>query len=419
MIASALSQTVNAQQDFVKTVGRQFWIGNRPYAFMGVNMWYAGILGNTDEGKSRLIRELDFLKQQGVTNIRVMARAEGEGRINGFNRVSPALQPSKDYIDETVMNGFDFLLEEIGKRDIKVVIYLSNNWEWSGGFMQYLNWNGMLSDREMGESMEWERMRDVISQFYNCDGCTKMYENAVRHFVSRINSINGIPYRSDPSIMAWEIANEPRPMRPSAIPAFKKFIHHAAFLIKSIDNNHLVTTGSEGIIGSENEQTFADIHADSLIDYATMHIWPKNWLWYSDTSIGVGMNQVKKKTLELMIQNDSILQLLNKPLVLEEFGMPRDGEQRMPNTPYTHRIDYFRFIADRVFNDPQHRVNISGINFWAFSGEAAPNPNRKFWEEGDPAMGDPPFEPQGLNTVYESDSSIWKVVREVNSRFQK
>jgi len=402
-----------SQRDFVSVKGHQFFINNNPYSFFGVNMWYAGMLAQNEKGKQRLIRELNFLKDQGVTNIRVLARAEGMGIINGRYRVEPALQPAKESINGNLLNAFDFFLAEAGKRNIRVVIYLSNNWEWSGGFLQYLNWNGKLSDERMRNTMEWEQMRDDISMFYGCDGCKKMYFDAVRQFVSRINSITGIPYKSDPSIMAWEIANEPRPMRPQAISAFKAFIHDAAQLIKLIDKNHLLTIGSEGVTGSENMETYVSVHADSLIDYATLHIWPKNWQWFSDTSISISMPVVKAKSLAYLAQHDSIMKKLNKPLVLEEFGMPRDGENLSVHSTYAHRLNYFEFIAESIFL--KHAFpRICGANFWAMGGEAVPGSSSSFWHPGDPFTGDPPFEPQGLNSVFVSDKAIWNMVKAIN-----
>ncbi len=403
-----------AQQDFVKVKGHQFVIRDKPYKFLGVNMWYAGLLATNEEGKQRLVHELDFLKKQGVNNIRVLAMAEGMGIINGKYRVTPALRPTKDSIDNELLMAFDFFLNEISKRKMYAVIYLSNNWEWSGGFLQYLNWNEKLSDSDMRNYMEWDKMRDEISKFYSCDSCKQMYFDAASHFINRKNSISGISYHADPSIMAWEIANEPRPMRPAAIPAYKTFIHDAAYLIKSLDKQHLITTGSEGVIGSENAATFFEVHSDSLIDYATLHIWPKNWQWFSDTSINKAMVQVKENTIMYLKENDSIMRILNKPLVLEEFGMPRDAEQLSPGTPYHHREAYFRFICNAIFGKDKEFKTISCANFWAFGGHVQRNSLHSYWQPGDPLMGDPPFEPQGINAVYESDSQIWKLVRAVN-----
>jgi mannan endo-1,4-beta-mannosidase len=87
------------------------------------------------------------------------------------------------------------------------------------------------------------------------------------------------------------ITNEPRPMRPAAIDAYKNWIARTAKMIKSIDTNHLVTIGVEGFIGTENMDVYEAIHVDSNIDYGTIHILPRNWQWYKDLN---DVNQQKK-----------------------------------------------------------------------------------------------------------------------------
>jgi len=69
------------------------------------------------------------------------------------------------------MQGLDFVLSEMGRRNMKAVIYLSNNWDWSGGWLQYLNWNGLLADSLFKRKLSWDEMRDKVSRFYDCKGC--------------------------------------------------------------------------------------------------------------------------------------------------------------------------------------------------------------------------------------------------------
>ena len=85
--------------------------------------------------------------------------------------------------------------------------------------------------------------------------------------------------------MSWQLANEPRPMRPAAIIDYKNWIATTAAYIKKLDPNHLVSIGTEGYIGTENKEVFTEIHADKNIDYTTIHIWPKNWQWYNPENI--------------------------------------------------------------------------------------------------------------------------------------
>jgi hypothetical protein len=51
--------------------------------------------------------------------------------------IHPALQTAQEIYNEDVFEGLDFLLSEMGKRDMKAVMVLGNFWTWSGGFPQY------------------------------------------------------------------------------------------------------------------------------------------------------------------------------------------------------------------------------------------------------------------------------------------
>ena len=46
--------------------------------------------------------------------------------------------PAPMVYNDTIFAGLDYLLAEMGKRDMLAVLYLNNSWEWSGGYGQYL-----------------------------------------------------------------------------------------------------------------------------------------------------------------------------------------------------------------------------------------------------------------------------------------
>ncbi|MBL7741551.1 MAG: cellulase family glycosylhydrolase [Chitinophagaceae bacterium] len=399
-----------AQTSFVSAKNSRFMINGKPYYYIGVNYWYGGLVANDVKGKERIRRELDFLAANGVNNLRVMAGAEGTGPINGVPRVEPALQKSPGVFRKELLTGLDFLLAEMGKRKMKAIIFLSNNWEWSGGFLQYLNWNGLIADSVLRRKLTWDEMRDYVSLFYSCGNCVGQYEQQVKMLVKRVNTITKRKYTDDPAIMAWEIANEPRPMRPSAIEDYKKFISRTAALIRSLDKKHLITIGSEGEMGSENLDVFTAIHSDQNIDYATIHIWPKNWGWFKDTAIARDIHEVISKTDQYIRKHAAIARQLSKPLVVEEFGLPRDGHLFVLSATTTLRDKYYSSIFSHLLTHARNKDVIAGANFWTFSGSGRPSHRQVLWKKGDDIIGDPPVEEQGLNSVFDSDTSTWKVV---------
>lgn len=415
-IVITLSFTVKVfaqSSSFVSVRNHQFYTRGKPFYFIGTNYWYGTLLGlekDRKKGANRLRRELDFLKANGVTNLRIMAGAEGSGMINGVMRVAPPLLPEQGKFDESVLDGLDLILAEMNKRDMKAVVFLSNNWEWSGGFQQYLIWNGKVEGDKKTRKLTWDEQRDIVSQFYTCEPCKESYNKQVDLILSRTNKYDGKKYTDEPAVMAWELANEPRPMRPSANDAYKKWIADVAARIKSKDKNHLVTIGHEGFMGTENLQLFEQIHADPNIDYLTIHIWAKNWGWFKDDKIAEGFPDVVEKAVNYIDQHLPIARKLNKPLVIEEFGLPRDKQSFDINASTALRDDYYKSIFSILAKNAETKGYLAGAAFWAFGGTSRPIRNQIFWKKGDDYMGDPPMEEQGLNTVFDSDQSTWKVI---------
>ena len=115
-----------AQMSFVTRRGGNFYLSSKQYCFVGTNYWYGSLLGlekNKKRGIERLRRELDFLKANGVTNLRLMAGAEGSGPLNGITRVGPPLQSEQGKFEPTALDGLDIVLDEMGKRGMKAVIF--------------------------------------------------------------------------------------------------------------------------------------------------------------------------------------------------------------------------------------------------------------------------------------------------------
>lgn len=409
------SPVTKAQKpDFVKTKDAQFLINGTPYYYIGTNYWYGGLLALKDDpttGKDRLVNELDFLKSQGVNNLRVLVGSEGAGRINGVDRVQPVLQPEHQIFDAKFLMGLDFLLMEMAKRKMYAVLYLSNNWEWSGGFLQYVNWNQQIDEATLKRKLTWDEQTTYTSKFYACEPCKMDYLKQLNFILKRRNHYTGKKYINEPAIMAWELANEPRPMRPEMIDAYKKWISLTADHIKSIDKNHLVTIGSEGLMGTaESMDLFKEIHAYKSVDYLTIHIWPKNWDWFKDSPTSKNIHSIIDRTSAYIKQHELVAQALQKPLVIEEFGLPRDGHAFDPSASTKFRDQYFDSIFSLWASSRDHNGAIAGCNIWAFGGQFRPINGQIFWKEGDDFSGDPPQEEQGLNSVFDSDESTWRII---------
>ncbi len=395
---------------FVTVKGNSFFIQNKKYIYTGTNYWYGAYLYSDTKhnGKERVIHELDFLQKQGITNLRVMVTSEGDASY--VYRIFPSLQPTQHVFNETILVGLDYLLFEMKKRNMKAIMVLNNNWEWSGGFGQYLEWNNYgVAPLPKTSLWDWDAYCTYIAKFYTCISCQQLYQATIEKIVNRVNTYTYIAYKNDPTIMSWELANEPRPMKNEAIEDFKLWIKNTAAYIKQLDKNHLVTTGSEGLIGCFNQQElYTYIHNLQTIDYATIHIWPKTWQWYKGiTTEQSTTDTTLQKTKNYIQTHVSILKKINKPLVIEEFGLHRDGNSFDSKRTTAHRDIYYKMVFEEI-----KKYNIAGYNFWGYAGVARKNnTGNDFWQQGMAYSADPPQEEQGLYSVFETDTSTWNVIK--------
>jgi mannan endo-1,4-beta-mannosidase len=404
----------SAKTGFVHRDGMQLVFEGKPYRFAGANIWYGAYLGaDTAYGdRARLARELDRLSALGISNVRILASAE-EGPLK--HSIKPGFR-TKDGWNEPLLEGLDYCLAEVRKRDLKAVLYLGNFWEWSGGFGTYL-WYATGRYLDMGDSAHpWPEFPDHNAAFYSSEAAVAMFQAHVRQLVGRTNRVTGVAYADDPTIMAWQLCNEPRPgvtdsVIDATLPAYYAWINDSARLIRSLDQNHLVSLGHEGTIAmAGREDRVAEAH--SQIDYVTAHIWPLNWGWVSGKDLPGTWANGALKVADYLSTHERIARALNKPLVFEEFGFPRDGELYDPSADTSFRQRYYRMIYDAVEASVAHGGPICGSNFWAWNGEArAEHADHRFQDGDRKYMGDPPHEPQGWYGNFDSDTAMLDLIR--------
>lgn len=393
--------------------GNFYFNGVKADRYIGTNFWYGPLLAaDTDTGnQDRLALELDSLKSMGVTNLRVLVGGDGNEGVR--YKIEPLLQTAPGVYDERLFEGLDRFMVEIGKRGMSAVLYLTNAWEWSGGFGQYLEWAGdgiATNAKDAG----WKEYCAITCKFNTSEKALEMFRNHVIKVVSRVNSITGKPYSEDPAIFSWQLCNEPRcfDRSPEIKDAYVKWTTETASLIKSLDPNHMVSTGSEGLMGSELDMDlYRRVHSCPDIDYLTIHIWPANWSWASRDSLSEDLPDVFAKTDEYIDMHIKVAEEFGKPLVIEEFGYPRDGYQFSKDTPVTAKDAYYSHIFERVRIANEKDEPLAGVNFWAWGGVAKQNPDSLFWVRGDDYCGDPAQEEQGLYSVYASDTTTTAIIK--------
>jgi len=419
---SAADKKNNAvnKADFITADGAHFTFKGKPYYVIGTNMWYGGYLGSAGNvgDRARLVKELDNLKLMGINNLRVLAVSE---KSEHNSAVHPATTNGFGQYDEELLAGLDFLVAEMAKRDMSVVIYLNNFWQWSGGMTQYMGWIEGQPVQDPNVTHDWEGFMAKSASFYQSKKAQTEWRKTIKKIVTRTNTITGKSYVDDPVILSWQLANEPRPGNSKTTDKEKavyvKWVNDTAKYIHELDPNHMVSTGSEGLMGSVNdEKVYTQAHSSPYINYLTYHMWIRNWSWFDQKRPLETWDTGLAKAKDYLNLHIDIANKLNKPIVLEEFGLDRDmGAYDVKSTTH-YRDKFYRIVFDALYTRAQAGDAIAGYNFWAWNGTARTQRENFWWQTGDDFMGDPPQEQQGMYGVFDSDISTILLIKEYSDK---
>ena len=344
LVSACQQKPQERQQDFVRVENGHFVKNGQPYYYVGTNFWYGAILGSEGQGgdRERLGKELDLMKEMGIDNLRILVGSDGERGVK--TKVEPTLQEAPGVYNDTILAGLDYLLQELGKRDMVAVLYLNNSWEWSGGYGFYLEHAG-AGKQPRPDDVGYPAFMEAMSQYATNEKAHQLFYDYVRFILSRTNRYTGLAYKDDPAIMSWQIGNEPRAFSKEALPAFEKWLAEASALIRELDPNHLISVGSEGAWGCEGDfDAWERICSDPNIDYCNIHLWPYNWGWAKADSLIENLPRAEANTKEYIDRHLTICDKIKKPLVMEEFGYPRDGFKFTLDTPTKGRDGFYDYV---------------------------------------------------------------------------
>lgn len=332
--SAALGQNI----DFVGVDGRHFVIAGRPVYFSGTNNYYqmlhrrSGRSADADEVLDKMAaRNMNLLRTWAFQDMSEMSPA---CLICAPVGALPQGMKPVDYINEETFRGLDRTLAAADARKIRVILALVNNWPDYGGMDRWTLWRFGAVDH---------------NQFYIDETIRGWFKEFIALIVNRVNTVNGRVYRDDPTILAWELANEPRASA-ATTHNLNAWIAEMSGTIKSLDPNHLVTVGIEGFYTGANApkntdswmgaygQDFIVNHQHATIDFATCHIYPDGWGWNP-----LGNPEAAKSRAAQFVQQriDDCDSILRKPLLIEEFGIPRDNRGRGINSGSTSLRDQF------------------------------------------------------------------------------
>ncbi|EJD06357.1 CEL4a mannanase [Fomitiporia mediterranea MF3/22] len=289
---------------FVKTSGQKFTLNGEDYIVAGTNAYWLAQVSDED-----IDTAFNDIAAAGLTTVRTW----------GFNDVTSSQNFGAYYqlwqngiaTFNTGANGisrFDSVVASAKAHGIRLIVALTNNWSDYGGMDVYVN---QLNPGGTHDT------------FYTNQKVIAAYENYITEFVGR--------YKDESTIMAWELANEPRcsGSTGSASAAcdttgstIKSWATTISKFIKSIDSNHLVAMGDEGWFELANPPTYpyapgvginftSNLEIETL-DFGTVHSYPESW--------GQAANE-SAWGVQWIADHATAQKNANKPVILEEFGV--------------------------------------------------------------------------------------------------
>ncbi|PON93416.1 1,4-alpha-glucan-branching enzyme [Trema orientale] len=319
LIALLLFQQVISEDGYVKTRGVQLVLNGVPFYANGFNGYWLMYIASDPSQRDKVSSAFQEAKNHGLSIARTWAFSDG-----GYQ----PLQYSPGSYNEQMFQGLDFVVSEARKYGIKLVLSFVNNYENFGGKKQYVEWA-----RNQGQSISSD------DDFFSNSLVKQYYKNHIKTVVTRTNTLTGVAYKDDPTIMAWELMNEPRCTSDPSGNTIQAWITEMASYVKSIDGNHLLEAGLEGFYGPSKQQTNpnfqvgTDFIANNQIpgiDFATVHSYPDQWL--SGSSSEAQFSFLKNWLNDHISDAQNVVQ---KPLLFAEFGKSGNQRDELFNTVYT------------------------------------------------------------------------------------
>lgn len=308
---------------FVVRNGSELQLNGHVFKFTGANCYY--LLQKASDNSTRSLVTDAFQEAQslGLTVIRTWA-------FNDGTNDSFPLQPQAGQLDASVLSdGLDYVLSQAQAYGIKLILTLTNYYPDYGGMQQYVSWANSTGG--------------VVQQFYTDTSIQGRYKDYVTAIILRKNSLTGLVYRDDPTILAWDIANEPSNPGDDSGDILQSWLELASSYVKSIDSNHLVYTGLSGLFGTSTPQLlqlnsnisgyytpytsipydpacngndYARNIATPDIDMASLHLYP---------TVAPYWTQFLLQQVQTIF---SLTEAVGKPLIVDEFNLQRPIAQR-------------------------------------------------------------------------------------------
>ncbi|RCV40071.1 hypothetical protein SETIT_9G021900v2 [Setaria italica] len=340
---------------FVGVNGTQFVMGSggtKTVYFSGFNAYWLMLVASDPARRAKVVAAFRQASDHGLNLARTWAFSDGG---------ETPLQVSPGVYDEAMFQGLDFVIAEARRHGIYLLLCLVNNFHDFGGKRQYVAWA-----REAGHGG-----LATADDFFNSTVVKGYYKDHVKAVLTRVNTVTGVAYREDPTILGWELMNEPRCDADPTGAMVQAWVEEMAPYVKSIDGDkHLVTAGLEGFYGAGAHESkdlnpwgiyygtnYVGTHRAAGVDFATIHLYPDVWLWGSGAAAKLAFlrNWTRSHAAATELY-------LGKPLLVTEYG--KFLWEGVAGANRTQRDRFLDLVLDSIYDSAAEGGPLVGGAFW-------------------------------------------------------
>ncbi len=377
----SLTEAAASKTGFVQTNGTKFTLDGSDFYYAGTNNYYINFKSSEDvdvvmqdagDMGLTVIRTWGHLDAGTITDETeadgtpiFTGNADGDGHKGGIYYQYFDADLGRPVVNEgeTGLQKMDYVLAKAAEHDIKVILTLTNYWTAFGGMEQYVAWAG----------------KSGVETFYTDATIKQWFKDYIYAMLNHTNVYTGVKYKDDPTIFAWELANEPRynaQNKSGDANGIYTWASEMSSYIKELDSNHMVAVGDEGGMYYDSNSDWAAKGANQVpagetvptglghwngsmgnfhslmeietIDFGTPHLYPGVWGMQSDAELA--------SWLKL---HADVAHAAGKPIILEEFGWSNKEVNESVSEYNAGRDSFFRYIYGKV-----EEYGYVGSNFW-------------------------------------------------------
>jgi hypothetical protein len=254
-----------AFEHFISRDGSNLLDGKKPFRFVSVNIPNYFILEDRAGIHGKKWHRVTAFEQRDAA--RTVRRMGGQVfrsytfAVDGGRNLSDKLahiyadEYGRIRYNEELFRDVDRGLAIAAEEGVRVIIPLVDNWAWFGGFAEWAALSG-------------------VKDFWNDPKARSEFKKFLGWLLKRKNTVTGVMYRDDPTIMAWELGNEIDKASPG-------WIREMAAYIKHHDPNHLIVDGGHKNIPAVSLQ-------DENIDIVTTHYTDREFTTFATQAAEAG-----------------------------------------------------------------------------------------------------------------------------------